>query len=241
MKLIILTAILFLSAYLTPSLTEAVASMESGSYKIRWPNLNMTSGSKSSANYNIMDTIGQTAPGEYDSTGYKVRAGFPYIKSIIAFSFTISDLSIDFGTLIPGVFSTQTNTLTVSAGGAGGYNVTARANHPLKGTTNDNTIPDTTCNSGTCSETSAGVWDNTTHYGFGYNMSGNDVPAAFINSTYFKQFADASLAESAVTVMSKIGAGANRIATVTYKVIVSQIQPAGSYENSITYVATPSF
>lgn len=230
-----------LMGLIAPTLVGAVERMESGSYKIRWPNLNMTSGSKSSTNYKILDTVGQTAPGEYDSAGYKVKAGFPYIKTIIAFSFTISDLSIDFGSLTPQIFSTQTNTLTVSSGGASGYSVKALANNPLTAQAGTATIPDTTCNLGTCSETAAGVWNDTTKYGFGYNMSGNDVPAAFADSTYFKQFADASQSETAQTVMSSANVGKNRISTVTYKVNVSATQTAGDYENALTFIATPAY
>lgn len=226
---------------LLPARLLAVDRMESNSYKIRWPNLNMTSGSKSSTNYNVLDTIGQTAPGEYDSAGYIVKAGFPYIKTIIPFSFTISDLSIDFGTLVPQVLATQTNTLTVSSGGAGGYRVTAYESSPLTWQSGAATIPDTTCNAGTCSETTAGVWTDTTKYGFGYNMAGNDVPAAFINSTYYKQFADASAAETPQTVMSSTNVGANRTATVTYQANVSSLQTAGDYENSIVFIATPTY
>jgi hypothetical protein len=224
-----------------PSILKAVASMESDSYKLRWPNLNMTSGSKSSANYNINDTVGQTAAGEYDSAGFKVRAGFQYIKTIIPFVFTISDISIDFGTLVPNVFSSLTTTLTVTSGAGSGYSVVASADHPLRQTTSSITIPDTTCDSGTCSETVAGIWTNTTRYGLGYNLAGDDIPAAFSDSTYFKQFGDVSLGEASQTVMSNAGVTASSIATVTYKVNVSNNQAAGDYSNAITYVATASY
>lgn len=218
-------------------------NMSSDTYKLQWTNLNMTSGSKSSDNYKILDTVGQTAPGEYSSSGFYVKAGFPYIKTIIPFSFTISDLSMDFGILTPGVFPSPlpANTLTVSFGGAGGYSVTAVENHPLKLQTGSTTIPDTTCNSGACSETAAGIWNDTAKFGFGYNMTGNDIPAAFVNSTYFKQFADASLNEPAQSVMFSPNAGKSRIATVTYKANISLTQAAGDYENSIIFVATPTF
>lgn len=218
-------------------------NMSSSDYKLQWTNLNMTSGSKSSDNYQILDTVGQTAPGEYASSGYYVKAGFPYIKTIIPFSFTISDLSIDFGTLTPEVFPSPppTNTLTVSSGGAGGYSVTASEDHPLKMQTSAITIADTTCNSGTCSQSSAGVWNNTSKYGFGYNMSGNDVPAAFADNTYFKQFSDASQSEAAEVVMSSVNVGKSRLATVTYQVNIGPAQAAGDYENSITFIATPGY
>lgn len=225
-----------------PPTARAVASMESDSYKLKFPNLNMTSGSKSSANYNILDTVGQTAPGEYASSGFYVKAGFPYIKTIIAFAFTISDLSIDFGTLTPGVFPSPlpTNTLTVSSGGAGGYSVVANENHPLQLQGTATNIPDTNCDT-SCSETTAAVWTNTSKYGFGYNMSGNDVPAAFVNSTYFKQFANEAGLETSQIVMSSSNVGKNRVATVTYKVNISPTQSAGDYANSLMFLATPTY
>ncbi len=242
MKLIRLIGLISLIGLIAkPFPARAVASMESGSYKIRWPNLNMTSGDKSSANYNISDTIGQTAAGEYDSSGFKVRAGFQYIRTVIPFSFTISDVSIDFGTLVPQVFSSLTTTLTVTSGAGSGYSVVAYANHPLRLENNTVTIPDTTCDSGSCSEVTAGAWTNTTKYGLGYNLAGNDIPAAFTGPTIFKQFSDNSLGETSQTVMSKNGVTSSSSATVTYKVNVSNTQTPGNYSNSITYVATANY
>lgn len=215
-------------------------NMNSDAYKLQFTNLNMTSGSKSSENFQILDTLGQFAPGEYASSGFYVKAGFPYIKTIIPFSFSISDLSIDFGTLSPSTFATLTNTLTVSFGAAGGYSVVAHQDHPLKLQTGSTTIPDTTCDTA-CDETTAAVWINTTNYGFGYNMSGHDVPAAFVDNTYFKQFADNSIGESDQIVMSSANVGIGRTATVTYKVNVGATQAAGDYENSIVFIATPTY
>ncbi len=241
-KIIIFITIITVIAFITPSVVEGVASMESDSYKLKFPNLNMTSGSKSSDNYNILDTVGQTAPGEYASSGFYVKAGFPYIKTIIAFAFTISDLSIDFGTLTPSVFTNPLpfNTLTVSSGGAGGYAVVASEDHPLQLQGTATNIPDTNCDT-SCDETTAAVWTNTSKYGFGYNMSGNDIPAAFVNSTYFKQFANQAALESNQIVMSSNNVGTNRVATVTYKVNISSTQAAGDYENSLMFLATPTY
>ncbi len=242
MKIRLISLLIFIS-YLISNITpvKAVNRMTSDSYKLQFTNLNMTSGSKSSANYNILDTVGQTAPGKYSSSGFIVRAGFPYIKTIIPFAFSISDLSIDFGTLTPGTPSTLTNTLTISAGGAGGYAVTAFADHPLKLQTSSTTIPDTTCDASDCDETTAAAWTNNSIYGFGYNMSGNDIPAAFTDSTYYKQFADDSIAETAKTVMSSANVGRNRVATVTYKLNISTTQSAGDYDNSLTFIAAPTY
>jgi len=222
------------------SLSGAQSTIRSPNYEITWPNVNMGAGLPSSTNYNLGATMGQTAPGLYTSTGYKVRAGFWYLKSIIAFAFSISDISIEFGTLTPGTPTTQTNTLTVSVGGAGGYTVKASENKPMT-SDNNNTIPDTTCDAGTCSQTTAGVWSQNTIYGFGFNMSGTDIPSDFVDTTYFRQFADRNAGETIQTVMSGTNVGTNKQATVTYKANISNIQAAGTYRNILSFVATPTY
>ena len=239
-KLIRFVTLQLLIFFLFATQVKAVNRMESESYKIKFTNLNMTSGSKESSNFKVLDTIGQFAPGEYSSSGYYVKAGFPYIKTIIAFSFTISNLSIDFGSLPINTLSTRTNTLSISSGGAGGYSVTAQQNHPLKLKASATAIPDTTCNTN-CDESIADVWTSTSKYGFGYNIQGNDIPADFVNSTYFRQFADISTDETPQIVMSSNNVGTNRTATITYQANISGTQAAGDYSNQITYTAIPGY
>ena len=72
-------------------------------------------------------------------------------------------------------------------------------------------------------------------------MAGDDVPAGFVDSTYFKQFADLSNSESPQTVMSSANVGTSRVATITYKINVSSVQPAGSYQNVILFTAVPAY
>ena len=171
-----------------------------------------------------------------------VKAGFQYIHSIIPFRFSISDINIDLGTLVPATPSTATTNLTVYFGGAGQYQVTAIEEGPLK-TQSSNIIPDTSCDGGanTCNESLAKVWSSASAYGFGYGMSGNDISTDFIDGTYFRPFPDRTAAESSATIMTSINVGKNRQSTVTFKVNVSSIQPAGSYQTVINFVATPSY
>lgn len=218
-------------------------NVSSDNYEILMGNMNMGAGLPSSDTYQLGLTGGQTAPGLYTSTGYLVKAGFWYIKSRIPFAFTISDLTIEFGTLTVGTPVTAQNKLSVSAGGAGGYQVTATENDALKTGGGTSSIPDTTCNGGaqTCNETTAAPWTDNSQYGFGYNMSGNDVPATFIDSTYYRPFPSDAAAESAATVMSSSSVGKDRVATVTYKVNISGSQGAGNYQNYIVFIATPKY
>ncbi len=214
-------------------------TMSSDSYKIIFGNFNMTAGKKSSSSYTVTDTVGQTAAGEFNANGYTVKAGFQYLYALYDFSFRISDLTIDFGSLTPGTPATATNVLTVSAPGAG-YAVSVFENHPLENE-NEDQIPDTTCDNGGCTESQAEIWSSNTTYGFGFNLSGDDVASDFVDGSYFRQFANLAGGETPQVIMSSSQAGKNRQATVTYKVNISGDQAAGNYSNYLVFVATPSY
>lgn len=211
----------------------------SPNYKIRLGNFNMTSGFKSSASYNLTDTVGQIAAEFFSSTGYHVKAGFQYIYTLYDFSFSVSSLAVDLTTL-PDTFSTASHTLTVSAPGQG-YSVSVYETSKLTKSGGSDTIPDTTCDAGTCTETSAGIWTTPTNNGFGYNVTGNDIASDFLSSSYFRPFPDMSLGETPATIMTTNQAGKNRLSTVTYKLSPSATQASGTYSTQIVYIATPVY
>jgi hypothetical protein len=215
-------------------------TLTSPSFTIRQGNFNMTSGTKTSTNYNLTDTMGQTAAEFFSSTGYHVKAGFQYLYTLYNFSFSISSLAVNLGTLTPNNFSTASHTLTVSAPGQG-YSVSAFETSKLKKSGSSDTIPDTICDGGPCTETAAAVWTTASNNGFGYNATGNDIAADFVSSSYFRPFPDASLSEVPATVMTTSSAGKNRLATVTYKVSPSATQAAGDYSTQVIYIATPVY
>ncbi len=220
---------------LSPAKAE---TLNSDSYTVRLGNFNMTSGLKSSASYNLTDTVGQIAAEFFAGNGYHVKAGFQYIYTLYDFSFTISSLLIDLGELTPGTFKTASHTLMVSAPGQG-YSVSAHELTPLKNES-ENTIPDTTCNI-SCTETVAGLWDQTIAHGFGYNVAGDDVSPDFISSLFFRPFPDLSKGDVPATVMITSQAGKNRTATVTYQANIEAGQPGGAYATQIIYIATPVY
>jgi len=192
-----------LSVIFTP-LAQA-DTLNSNSYIIQFGNFNISAGERDSANYNLTDTVGQTAAGpfgQYGSSNYFVGSGFQYIYQIDRFSFTISDMDINLGTLFPGTHNTGTNDLTITTRGAGGYTVYAYELHPLRHTNSLVDIPNTTCDLGTCDETFARQWSNQNIAGFGYNASGSYVPGDFLDGTYFRSFADISNSEEMQVVMS---------------------------------------
>lgn len=239
-KYLLIGFLLFLGVYFFDFDVLAQERVESTNYRIIFPNFNSGAGVPTSTNYELNTTLGQTGPGLYSSTGYRVKAGFQYINSIIPFSFSISDIQKNFGTLTPNSPSTSTSTLVVSSGGASGYSVKVAENNPLKTGDGLSTIIDTLCDT-TCSETTAASWTSTTKYGFGFNMSGDDVPTDFTNANYFRQFADTSLGENPATIMTSNNVGRAKTATITYKVNISDVQDAGNYQNVLKFTAIPGY
>ena len=241
MKSKLLVLFLLFLAFSSPARAE---NMRSNSYYIQFGNFNVTSGEKDSASYHLTDTMGGLAIGpygQYGSTNYFVGSGFQYIYQIDYFSFDISKLLIDFGELYYGSFATDSHTITITTPGASGYKVYAFENQALKLIDGTDEIRDTLCDAGTCDETSAAIWTNANNHGFGFNMTGDDIPSDFVNSNYFRHFANNDLGENMQTVMESNNVALNSVATVNYKASPKGDQAAGTYETNIVFVAVPGY
>jgi hypothetical protein len=238
----VLVVLVFISSILAYS--ASAQTMSNNSYMIQMGNLNSISGEPTGSGYRLSYTAGQTGPGLYSGTNYKVRAGFQYILSIIPFRFSITNNFIDFGIVSPTSPVLRTSTLTVSNGSAFGYQVTASENHNLRDNRTGYEIPQTICNAGNCTTTTAALWDNSLVYGFGYrcdNNSGTDCDSQFLPPTYTNFYRPFAASPSAVAVMSSSNVSRNRQTTITYKLNISGSQAAGLYTNVINYIAAPTF
>ena len=234
---------------LHPSLVLA-QRFTSPSFVIDWGNFNSDSGAKTSPSFNLTDTVGQNAPGQYDSSGLQIKAGFQYIYDITQpFSFRISSLAINFGSLVPGIGSTASHQIYISSPAAHGYEILAAENHRLQ-QTSAISIPNTPGDNNLASATTSDAWNNATTYGFGFNALGIDAnsnvtnigtSSYFSGPTQFRQFADASSAVAPQVIMSETSHTAASRARITYKVNISATQTAGNYENAITYIAIPRY
>jgi hypothetical protein len=222
---------------------------QSDNFVIEWGNFNMTGGTKASATYHLSDTVGQIAPGEYNSGAYTVESGFQYIYNTFnKFRFTIndSDLAIDFGYLSPGIATTASHTITIYCPAGHGYEILAKENHPLQILSSGHTIPDTTCNIGsTCTPSSANTWTESSSFGFGYNtlginnsgtVTGVGTSQFFSSDTKYRPFS-----VNANTIMSENHPVQNHSAKVTYKALIDTNQAAGNYETSINFIAVPNY
>jgi hypothetical protein len=239
-KLLFLLVISFL--YLTLYTASANAqTMTNGSYIIQMGNFNMSAGRPTGSGYALLNTLGQTGPGLYSGTNYKVRAGFEYVLSTIPFRFKIDSTFIDFGTIAPTFPVLRANVLTVSNGSAYGYQVTVSQNHNLRVNASGAEIPATTCDAGTCTPTTAATWTSSLTYGFGYrcnNILSTDCDSQFLTANFYKPFI---ASPSAIVVMTSPNVGRNKVSQIVYKLNVAGSQPAGLYKNVINYIATPTF
>lgn len=239
--------ILFLLLFLP--IVSLAQSFNSPSYNIDWGNFNMTSGKKTSTNYQLTDTVGQNAPGKFTSSGFTVKAGFQYIyDSLEKFSFSISDISLDFGTLIPSVGSTQSNTVTITTPSGKGYEILAIANHPLQ-TVNSATIPNTNCDT-SCNSSSSNTWILSNRYGFGFNAIGINTSGVatgigtsnyFPTTNHFRPFASLSQSDTPKVFMSENSPVKDHSARITYKINISPNQSSGFYENLVNIIAIPKY
>lgn len=243
MKTFLLLISLFTLPFtLYPFFSVRAENMESDSYKLNNTNLNMTSGEKSSENFTITDTVGQTGSGKYSSNGFIVKAGFQYVYSAIPFTFSISKSSITFANLAPSTPVTDSLGLKVTSGASHGYKVTIIADNHLK-KNNGVYIPETSCDDSTksCTVNTANIWNSLSSYGFGYSLSGDDIPTDFKSSLFYKPFALESEGFKPSVLMSNSQVGRKKEAVMSLKLNVSNEQETGQYQNTLKFVAIPSY
>jgi len=225
-------------------------NMSNAFYFLQMGNLNSFASRKSGSGYILQDTGGQIAPGLYSASGvnYQVKAGFQYVPrgaragGVAGFAFAVSSQIIDFGKLTPSNPLTRTQTLTITNGSAYGYRVTIAENHQMLVANSGARIPDTSCDNGSCTPTTAALWTNPLTYGLGYrcdNVSG--TPCVFTTSNYYTQLANNEFGQIPQNILAGTNVVSNNQATITYKVNISGSQPPGDYANIVTYVATPTF
>jgi hypothetical protein len=241
-RLSVVLALLVAGYNLQATKTYAV-NMNSTNYQIIFGNLNIGGNHHTSTSYNLNTSLGQTFADRFTSAGYIAKVGFQYIYTIKPFSFKISTTLINLGSLVPNIFPSPAPSLNITiTNPSRGYDVQTVEDHPLQ-TLSLNTIPDTACNGGlfTCTKTSANVWTSTAAYGFGYNASGNDITADFVNGTYFRPFANRAVGDTPVTFMSSLITATSRVSTVTFMANVDGSQPAGTYQTVVNFIAIPKY
>jgi len=148
--------------------------------------------------------------------------------------------TVPFGTISPNTFYIGCQDLIVATNAGGGYTLSSREDTPLK-TVSAITIPDTTCDGGTCTESVGAAWTNANNNGFGHtcrNQVNNDCDSSYSNGTNFRQFANMQGGETPQNIMASSTPAS---ATGRVKFRVSAGQAAGAYTTLVSYTIYATF
>lgn len=144
---------------------------------------------------------------------------------------------ISFGFLVPGDPLVRTDSIRILSTGIRGATVLITQNHPLKSSDED-TINNTTCDSGSCTPTQASVWKSPLTFGYGVRCENS--PACFKDFSYpdfFRPLASQSLGEPANPILTTDEAEVT--ANIHYKLNIPSNQRPVPYANTVTYTLIP--
>ncbi len=167
---------------------------------------------------------------------------------------TTTATAVPFGTIAtPNTFFAGCQDLTITTNATDGYIVTAEENTSLL--SGANTLDDTACDAACDHDTSTvgSAWATSTNNGLGFwcdDTTSTPCRSTINTNSEYKRFActgsDAQCdpstgAQGAQIVLTKSGPVNGDVGRVHYKLSVGGLQPAGTYTNTLTYIATPSF
>lgn len=152
-----------------------------------------------------------------------VQTGFISARNAKPLRISVSSDLIDYGPITPTNHIKRNLTISVDPGSTHEYDLFTFANHPL--TFEQTSIPDTTCDEGSCSENVPSIWINPFTFGLGFSF----------DDMFYQQFADVSKNEAMVAIPQ---------GKIIIKLNVNQTQPLPSdkhYEHNVTFTAVPRF
>ncbi len=160
-------------------------------------------------------------------------------------SVTTTSAAVPFGVLSIDTLRWASQKITVSTNAVSGYTVTAVENERLSNlASSPSYIPNTTCDSGTCTYTGAGSgWVTAAaHPGFGYTLAiVSGTPTITPTVGNFRRFASITANEQPTAIMTNAAIASAQAVYVCYQISVDATQTAGEYENQVTYTATANF
>lgn len=161
-------------------------------------------------------------------------------KKRLPLTYSISADSLHFGDVEAGEALLRTHSISISAGSSNGYQVLAEEDHALM--SGDKTqIPNTTCDSGSCSDILADYWESPLTYGFGYRCKGistNSCSSSFEQGLY-RRFSDTEYSENPSQIIFQ-NTNTDLEAIIEYKLNIAQTQAKGNYTNTVSYRIVPN-
>lgn len=172
--------------------------------------------------------------------GFTARLSYTSETKRLPLTMTISNSSLNFGEVRPGEPLTRTHSITVEPGATPTYQILASENHDLTSETN-NHIPNTTCDSGNCTQFIADLWTNPLTYGFGYrcdSIQGSLCGKEF-SQDFFKRYANTAAGELPATLASGALPQTGKL-VINDKINIPGTQTQEGYQTTIQYILVPN-
>lgn len=171
---------------------------------------------------------------------YIVELSYDDDKKHIPFSFSLSSDSIHFGDIEAGDPLLRTQSISVSPGSARGFQMLAQQDHPLTNSSGTQ-IPNTSCDSGSCTDILSDSWELPLTYGFGYtcrNVNSSSCSPTFGGNLY-KRFSTGLFNEQPSQILYS-SEGKKSESVMEYKLNIPSTQAKGSYSAIINYIFVPN-
>ena len=169
----------------------------------------------------------------------QIQAGFDLGGKVDPLRLFLSTDLIDFGPLTATNPVKREITITLSGDIVGVYSLFTSQDHQLQTPPSDEnvaqTIPDTTCDNGSCTEKRTADWINPLTFGFGFRIGANRSENFSNGEPPYQQFPDLSQNESPIEIPP---------GTMTVKLNINknQILPQGkNYANTIRFLVIPKY
>jgi len=161
---------------------------------------------------------------------------------------TATASSVPFGTVSTAdQFEHACQTISIATNASSGYAVTVESDTSLK--TGAGVLIDSGTCDGSCTDTTSDAWaTEASNSGFAYSCDGGECDLSA--NTQYRTFACAGVTttdclpgggEAAVTFMASTTAVDTVTTTIEYKLSFAGSQAAGTYSNTVTFIATPTF
>lgn len=157
-------------------------------------------------------------------------------KEFESLSLGFSSPYISFGFLVPGDPLIRTDKIYITSTDSRGYSVFISQDHPLQA--DNHAIPDTTCDSGSCTPNIASFWESPLTFGFGIQCKNSVACSKDFNAQHaYRPIASLSKSENPAQILSSSESVAT--AEIVYKLNISPNQEPLPYTNILTYTLIP--
>ena len=154
--------------------------------------------------------------------------------------------AVPFGSLTLSAFNDLAQWLSCSTNAKNGYAVTVYEGSQMHQINDGVTIPDTTCDAGTCGVGTSGAWytdKSNSKWGFGMQkLTANYTPINIaVGTTFYAQAFGNGASAATVVMRNNSTPTAAETAWMCYRLTASSGQEAGNYETKLVYTATATF